>query len=106
MPKGYIRLLWKWWSHKLRRGLIGLKLDVLVTFLKVKVLGGTCFPCPYILLVTNAYNKNFEIAIYLKIVSRSYNKAFEVDRIPQNLRVRVASYASGAYKVFMEGVVV
>ena len=57
-------------------------------------------PPPY------ASNRNFEIAICSKIAQRSYNKAFEVDRISQSLGVMVASYTSGAYKVFIEGMVV
>jgi tRNA splicing ligase len=61
---------------------------------------------PYFVFSKNASDKNFEIAICSKIVQTSYNKVFGVDRIPQNLRVRVASYAPGPDRVFMKGVVV
>jgi hypothetical protein len=50
--------------------------------------------------------KNFEIAILFKVVDRSGNYVFEDDRPLTALRTRVVSYALGAYKVFIESVVV
>ena len=59
----------------------------------------------HVVFSANASDKNFEIATCLKIVQRSYNKAIGDDRISWGRGERVLSFAPGAYKVFMEGVV-
>ena len=51
-------------------------------------------------------NQNIEIAILFKVVERSGNYIFEDDTPPTALRVRVVSYALGAYKVFIESFVI
>jgi len=72
-------------------------------FLIVKVIGGRSQP--RVVFSTNISDGNFEKAVCSKIVRRSHNTVFGVNRITQNLGVRVVSYAPGAYEVFMEGMV-
>ena len=54
----------------------------------------------------NTSNQNFEKAIFFNVVERSGNWVFEEKTHPKVLRARVVSYAWGAYKVFIESVVV
>ena len=49
---------------------------------------------------------SFEIAILFNVVLSSGNKVFEDDNPPTALRTRAVSYALGAYKVFIERIVV
>jgi hypothetical protein len=51
-------------------------------------------------------NENIEIAIFFKVVEMSGNYIFEDDTPLTALRVRVVSYALGAYKVFIESFVI
>jgi hypothetical protein len=54
----------------------------------------------------NTSCQNFEIAILFNAVERSGNYIFELDTPPRAFRTRVVSYTLGAYKVFIESVVV
>ena len=51
-------------------------------------------------------NQNFKIAISFNVVESSGNYVFEDDNPPTPLRAMVISYALGAYKIFIEGVVI
>jgi hypothetical protein len=52
----------------------------------------------------NTFNQNFEITIFFNIVGRSGNYVFEGE--PHPLRTRFVSHALGAFKVFIERVIV
>jgi hypothetical protein len=54
----------------------------------------------------NTSNQNFEIAISFNLVESSENWIFEDDSPFTALRARVVIYDLGAYKVFIESVVV
>ena len=53
-----------------------------------------------------SFYTNFEIAISLKIVKRLDNKNYGVNTTSQGPRLGVVSYALGAYRVLMEGMVI
>jgi hypothetical protein len=54
----------------------------------------------------NISNQNFEIAILFSVVQRSGNYVFEDEKEPATLRAGVVSFDLGAYKDFIESVVV
>jgi len=54
----------------------------------------------------NTFDQNFDIDIWFKVVEKSKNYVFENENPPTALRTRVVSYALGAYKVFIESIVV
>ena len=61
---------------------------------------------PTPIIPPNTSNPNFEIAILFSVVDFQIENMFLRRTLPQTLRTRVLSYALGAYKVFIEGVVV
>ena len=78
----------------------------LVRFLIVKSDWRATSPPPTPIIPPNTSNKNFEIAILFSVVDFHIENIFLGGHSPTTLRARVLSYALGAYKVFIEGVVV
>ena len=54
----------------------------------------------------NTFNQSLEIVILLNVVESSGNYVFKDEKSPRDPRANVVSYTLGAYKVFIENVVV
>ena len=87
------------------RGSFNWKLEWLVPFLIVesdwKATNTPSTPT----ISQNTYNQNCEIAIFFSVVDFQIENIFLRRIPPTTLTARVLSYALGAYKVFIEGVV-
>ena len=90
-----------------KRGSFDWKLRVVVPFLIVESDWSANSPLPTPTISPNTSNQNFDIPVLFSVVDFQVENIF-LRRIPPptTLRARGLSYALGAYKVFIEGVVV
>ena len=102
MPWGYVGSYGRNARTNFKRSSFDWKLKVVVHFSRVKCdQRAVKPPLPDALFLSNASDKNFEIAILLKIFQRSDKKKIGVSRVPHGPGAGAVSYALWVFMIPM-----